>query len=167
MKHTLAAINGIVHDRERRKQVTAPCTENELGQLRSLTGELNYVSNSVLPPEWLSASELLQRASSLTVADLAFADHCLRALQKLNPTIRYNHQDQDPTTCEYLTFANASLRQTIYGQTGYFSGVHVPTDGYFYPIDWISHRQSRICFSSMDDEILADEYSVDRGLMMQ
>lgn len=42
--------------------------------------------------------------------------------------------------------------------------MNVPSSNDLYLLDWTSHPQSRICFSSMGAEILAGAYGVDLGL---
>lgn len=130
--------------RSRRKEAQSPCTAEELSELRRLAGELNYIAHSVLSPAFFAARELLKRFSSLTVSDLIFANNCLRSLQKVKVTIQYNRQYQPLHSPQYLTFADASLGKTVYGQTGYISGLHVPGDNSFYALDLTSHEQSRI-----------------------
>lgn len=67
---------------------------------------------------------------------------------------------------EYLTFADSMLGKPVYGQTGYISGLYLSRDNSFHPLYWTSHKQSRICSSSVGVEILAGAYSVNRRLLM-
>lgn len=98
--------------------------------------ELNYIGHGVLPPACFTASELLQRSSSLKISDIAFSNKCLLAIKKLNPTIIYHIHPSPPTNTSFLSFADSSLGRSVYGQTGYISGVYVPLNDYFYPLDW-------------------------------
>lgn len=166
MYEFLNSIKPITIDRERKKDINARCTPQEASDLRRLCGELNYIGHGVLPPACHSASELLQRSATLTIADIIFANSNLKSLQKLNAKVMYRHTHTLPQFYQYLTFADASLGKTVYGQTGYLSGIYFHDNQDFYPIDWTSHKQSRITFSSMGAEILAGAYSADRGSLL-
>lgn len=52
------------------------------------------------------------------VSDLIFADNCLRAIRILKAVIHYNQRSEASVHHQYLTFADARLGKTVYGETG-------------------------------------------------
>ena len=169
MREFLDKIKPLEISRSRRREQRERCTESEVRSFLALTGALNYLGLGIMPQAAFIASHLQQSVSRLTVAHLCTANKCLEEIKSLHPEILYATPEQFDNP-SYLAFSDASQGKTSYGQTGYVSGIYIPSkhkpQSIFHMIDWLSQKQSRVSFSAIGAEILAAATSADRGSMM-
>lgn len=158
--------------RERRKQLDAPASENEITAFRSLAGTLLWLGKGVLPPAAYASSTMQQKISMLKVGHLLEANEIVRDIKKLQPTLLFRRTG-NVTKAMITTFSDASFNITSrksYGQTGLVLGVRTTMDdGYemFHMLDWVSTKQRRISHSSYGAEILACAEGDDRGYYLR
>lgn len=108
-----------------------------------------------------------QRLANLSVQYLVDANDMLKEILLLRPWITFR-KPQGTDTVTYCTFSDAAHpKDRDYGQTGVFSGLRITnadkTRTVFHPVDWTSHKQSRISYSSYGAEIFAAATADDRG----
>ena len=167
MKEYLQTVQPLNISRHRRKEQNSKCTKEDISRFLGLTGSLNYLGHGILPQASFAASHLQQMVGRLTVSCLVTANKTLAEIKNLDPSLVYKSLSKldQPS---YLAFSGASQGRGAYGQTGYVSGVYLPAGGerIFHVIDWLSCKQSRVCFSSIGAEILAAATSTDRGSLM-
>ena len=167
MTRYLDRLRPISVSRSRRKQREMHANDDETKLYRALAGTLLYLGNGVMPQASLVVSLMQQRIGNLTVQNLIDANEMLRDLLKLKPWITFRR----PTNTEsvtYCTFSDASHPNNCdYGQTGIFAGLRITSKTHgrtiFHPIDWTSHKQHRVSYSSYGAEILAAATADDRG----
>lgn len=162
-------INQLEVSRTRRKEFDSSCTASERSDFLSVTGSLNFLGHGVLQQAFFAASYLQQRISKLRVWDLLLANQVLREVRSLTTVIHYARLPSLYLLPRYLAFSDASQGKTSYGQTGYVSGLLVPSGGgrsIYHVLDWTSAKQARVSLSSIGAEILAAALSADRGYLM-
>ena len=173
MDDYIEEIEPIALTRSRRKLKESSCNFEELRLLQKLAGKLNYLGHGILPPAWLFASRLQQFVGNLKVSHLFIANNALRSLKRLSPSLCYhspaNKLDLCDSNVSVFAFSDASTGNTPYGQTGYISGLLLPTRGKhaFYVLDWHSSKQIRVSFSSVGAEILATAESANRSILLK
>ena len=158
MQEYLDTIKPLEISRSRRKEQKEKCTEAEVKAFLGLTGALNYLGLGIIPQAAYVASHLQQSVSRLTVAHLCIANKCLAEIKSMTPELFYEApiEFHNPS---YLAFSDASQGKTSYGQTGYVSGIYIPSKqdsaSVFHMIDWLSQKQGRVSFSAIGAEIIA------------
>lgn len=160
MKRYVERLKAIPLSRQRRRQNHEPATETEKKQYRSLAGTLLYLGNGVLPPESYVTSVLRQQISALKVRHLE--------ILQLEPTLTFL-RPQNVNNAIISSFSDASHpRDRDYGQNGILCGLRIEggnenSRDIFHMVDWSSHRQKRVSYSSYGAEILACASADDRG----
>ena len=142
MSDYMAKIHKIEIPRHRKKQPTSKCTKEEIRDFLALTGSLNYLGHGVLPQAAFAASHLQRSVCNLTVAHLVTANNLLDEIKTLVPRITFRRPSsiENPT---YLAFSDASQGKTSYGQTGYLSGLYLPSGGREYVMSLTGTAASR------------------------
>lgn len=153
--------------RTRRKQRDMHANSEETKSYRALAGTLLYLGNGVLPQASLVVSLMQQCIANLKVQHLIDANEMLKDLLKLKPWITFR-RPSNTEQVTYCTFSDASHpNDRDYGQTGIIAGFRITNEldsrTIFHPIDWTSHKQRRVSYSSYGAEILAAATADDRG----
>ena len=150
MREFMDTIEGLPISRARRKQQDEKATLDELRALQALAGKLKYLGHGILPQASLVASKL--------------------QLKRLDPSLIYKAPSQPglPGLTHLLTFSDASTGTSSYGQTGFLTGIFLPTGGSscYHCVAWHSSKQACISFSSIGAEILAAAESCDRSILL-
>ena len=167
MTRYLDRLRPITISRTRRKQRELHASDEETTSYRALAGTLLYLGNGVMPQASLVVSIMQQRIGNLKVQHLIDANEMLRDLLKLKPWITFRHP-RNTNQVTYCTFSDASHpNDRDYGQTGIISGLRITNKindrTIFHPVDWTSHKQHRVSYSSYGAEILATASADDRG----
>lgn len=172
MKRYVERRKPIPLSKPRRKQLQEPATETEKKQYRSLAGTLLYLGNGILPQASYVTSVLQQQISALMVRHLVDVNSMVCEILHLEPTLMFL-KPHKTTNAIMSSFSDASYpRDRDYGQTGILCGLRVKEHGtdnrdIFHMIDWSSHRQKRVSYSSYGAEILACASADDRGFYLK
>lgn len=162
----------ITLSRQRRRQHHEPASDTEKRQYRSLAGTLLYLGNGVMPQASYVTSVLQQQISALKVRHLVDANNMLGEILQLDPTLTFL-KPHNVNNALISSFSDASHpRDRDYGQSGVLSGIRIQCDNYeahdiFHMVDWSSHRQKRVSYSSYGAEILACASADDRGYYLK
>lgn len=168
MKRYVERLKPISLSRQRRRQLHEFATETEKKQYRSLAGTLLYLGNGVLPQASYVTSVLQQQISALKVRNLVDANEMVGEILQLEPTITFL-QPHSVKEATISSFSDASHpRDRDYGQSGILCGLRIQeTNSHqpdiFHMVDWSSHKQKRVSYSSYGAEILACAAADDRG----
>lgn len=174
MKRYVERLKPITLTKTRRSQEQEMATEEEKTQYRSLAGTLLYMGNAVMPQASYVTSVLQQQISALRVKHLAQANEMVKELLQLEPVLKYM-KPANIKNAIVSSFSDASHpRDRDYGQTGLLCGLRIEQDqtysdtrDIFHMIDWSSHRQKRVSYSSYGAEILACASADDRGYYLK
>ena len=165
-------LKAIALSRIRRKNINERATASEIKQFRSMACTLLYLGSGVLPQASFATSTLQQMISQLSVDSLIKANAMVKELLALKPwvTFRRTKNIREVFVC---TFTDASFNQNSakdYGQSGVTTGLRIVTDqalDIVHAIDWTSHKQRRVSYSSYGAEILACADRDDRGFYIK
>ena len=170
MHRYIDRINLISISRQRRKQMNEPVTEEEKKQYRSLAGTLLYLGNGVLRQAAFVTSMFQQKISALSVRHLVDANNMLTELLNLDPWLKCL-KPQKVDSVVISSFSDASHpKDRDFGQTGIICGLRIQAKGkqdIFHMLDWSSHKQKRVSYSSYGAEILACARAEDRGFYLK
>ena len=167
MTRYLDRLRPISVSRARRKQRVMHANDEETKSYRALAGTLLYLGNDVMSQASLFVSIMQQRIGNLKVQHLIDANEMLRDLLKLKPWITFRRpiNTENVTYCPFSDASHPNDRD--YGQTGIFAGLWITSKTHgktiFHPVDWTSHKQHRVSYSSYGAEILAAATTDDRG----
>lgn len=149
-------------------------TDTEIQDFRRLAGELLWLGSSALPQAAYFGSLLQQRVPNLTKAHILEANRALTQLKRLDATVTFKTPPVNPKEVELVSFSDASFNITsrqVYGQTGGIAGIRYIKPGddarIIHFIDWTSHKQRRVCYSSYGAEIIAICTAEDRGFALK
>lgn len=155
-------IDPITISRERRKMQDEKCDGSEREELRRVAGQLNWAGRAAFPCASYAGSHSQQRIGDGRVKHLCEANSMLNELSKLDPYIRYKSPKNEITNASVVVFSDASFNigsSRSYGQTGLVAGIAFTEKGdpntRYHVVDWSSHKQRRVCYSSFGAEILA------------
>lgn len=159
-------------DRNRRSDTHAVANPRETAQYRTLAGVLVYLGQSALPQAALVASKMQQRLGDLRVSHLLEANRMMDELKPLHHSITFKapKRPAEVTICTFSDASHGGLDE-IYGQTGCITGVRINQRGglptIFHCIDWTSHKQKQVSYSSFGAEIIAAAHGDDRGFNLK
>lgn len=117
-------------------------------------------------------SVLQQQISALKVSHLVDTNEMIAELLQLGPTLTFI-QPQNVKNAIISTFSDAShARDRDYGQTGIITGLRIQCfddvgQDIYHTVDWSSHRQKRVSYSSYGAEIIACASADDRGYYLK
>lgn len=172
MERYLERLKPIPLPKPRRRQSQEPATETEKKQYRSLAGTLLYLGNGVLPQASFVTSVLQQQISALQVRHLVDANEMVAEIFQLEPVLTFL-KPQHVKEAIISSFSDASHpRDRDYGQSGILCGLRIKEEGsdsqdIFHMVDWTSHKQKRVSYSSYGAEILACATADDRGYYLK
>jgi hypothetical protein len=173
-------ITPIVIPMVRRKLKEARLTPQEMTQYLSVTQQLSWPARTTLPGLNYLVSELQQKASKATVADLARCNWVLKQAQKMSregACLWFRKPAPGMEKVEPLVVAvhDASFAgQTDFGsQQGYLVAVghrtslEKPEKGHFHLVDWGSSKIHRVVRSTMAAEAASASMAHDRGTLVR
>ena len=170
MHRCIEKVKHIPLSRQRRKQIHEPVSEDGRRHFRTLAGTLLYLGNGVLPQASFVTSIFQQKISALSVRHLVEANNMIDELLCLSPWIKFI-KSSDVRNVIISSFSDASHpKDRDYGQSGIICGLRIITNNgvdLFHTIDWFSHKQKRVSYSSYGAEIFACASADDRGYYLR
>lgn len=123
MEEFFRTVQPIQLSKARCKQHDDVCTAQELKELQSLAGKLNFLGHGVLPPAALVASLMQQNVGNLRVHHLKEANAALHHLKSLTPQLHFRAPpvpmlNRGMKGLSLLSFSDASTEISSYRTNG-------------------------------------------------
>ena len=156
------ALEFILVDRVRRKNLEAPLRDEEKQELRRAIGSLGWLARQSRPDLLASVSLLAQSLGTPVVGHLVQANRVIKACKEtserglhfLADSVKYDPQVSSLFCCSDASFANGDDEQ--YGertrsQLGFIVGIRSSNDR-FHALEYVSSKIRRVCRSTMSAE---------------
>ena len=167
----LSKLKPINVDKSRMADLSAPVTETERSQLRTLVGALQWASTQTSPHLQVHTSQIAGSITSATVQTLLDANKSLRFAKSNNDVALEYVPLGDPSSLTLVTFTDAAFasRHDSSSQGGYITTLaHISVlDGAparFHVLDWRSYRLPRVARSTLACESQAASEATDSHL---
>ena len=147
---------------ERALQKEELCNEKEKEEMRSVIGQLGWLSSNSRPDLSYDVLELSCKIKNLRVSDLLMTNKCVRKAQMYENSLKYPNMG-DLTKCEIVVFSDASYANLPNGSSsaGGFLAFLVGENGRSAPIYWESKTMRRVVQSTLAAETLSATKAVD------
>ena len=147
---------------ERAVQKEELCTEKEKEEMRSVIGQLGWLSSNSRPDLSYDVLELSCKIKNPRVADLLMTNKCVRKAQMYENSLKYPNLGE-LTKSEIVVFSDASYANLPNGSSsaGGFLAFLVGENGRSAPIYWESKTIRRVVQSTLAAETLSATKAVD------
>lgn len=151
----------------RTRNVTDKLNEDERKCLRSLCGQLLWVSNNTRPDVSFETSTLCNVGKDATVSDLLKLNKLVKHMQQDKVVIKYPNLG-DASSWSLVVFCDASFGNLADGssQGGCIVFIKTP-EGVVAPISWTSRKLHRVTRSTLASETLAVIEGVDSAMLLR
>ena len=151
----------------RSRTVSELLTKEEKDSMRSLCGQLLWVSNNTRPDVSYETSTLCNVGKSATVGDILKLNKLVKNMQHDKVVIKYPNMG-DPSKWSLVVFTDASFGNLADGssQGGNVVFIHTP-EGVVAPLSWSSKKLHRVTKSTLSSETLATIEGVDSAMLLR
>lgn len=149
------------------REMSDKLNEDERKCLRSLCGQLLWVSNNTRPDVSFETSTLCNVGKDATVSDLLKLNKLVKHMQQDKVVIKYPNLG-DASSWSLVVFCDASFGNLADGssQGGCIVFIKTP-EGVVAPISWTSRKLHRVTRSTLASETLAVIEGVDSAMLLR
>ena len=151
---------------EKLKQKDDLLTHEEIGQLRSLSGQLLWVTSQTRPDCSFDSCVVSNYGNKPTIRNIIRANKAIRKVKSMTSSrLRFSNLGE-PKKLKVLTFADATHASLPSGASQGSFIVFLAGNNMISPITWQSKKMSRITKSPMASEALALGEGADAGFLV-
>lgn len=165
----IAALEPLLLDRCRRKNIEDQANAIEISGFRSVNGSIGQIGSTASPFCSFSSSILQQKIPNLKVKSIVEQVTHVRNLKKFGSMIKFKRpSEKGPFDLSIVVFSDAS-RGNDAGQLGYLSGLLIgpfQEGSVFHTLSWMSKKSVRPVRSIGSAEIIAAGIAIDEGKLL-